>query len=171
MASSRQFAAPFFTSFLLAASFSACTPNSISLTSSPAPTPADSTPTTVPAAICIPTIDDGLSPSYKAGSPPRTSVGQGHILTGIVRSSQDCSPISNAQVELWPEYRGQGHPDEARSTVVTDGLGNYSFECDPPEHIHMRISAAGFVTIAQNSYHPEGQPKGTFDIVLEPEQG
>jgi protocatechuate 3,4-dioxygenase beta subunit len=122
-------------------------------------------------AICIPTIDDGLSPSYEAGSPLRTSVGQGHILTGTVRSSRDCSPISNARVELWPEYLGQGHPDEARSTVVTDSLGNYSFESNPPEHIHMRISAAGFVTIAQNSYHPEGQPEGTFDIVLVPERG
>jgi hypothetical protein len=33
----------------------------------------------------------------------------------------------------------------------------------------MRVSAPGFITIAQNSYHPEGQAQGTFDVVLAPE--
>jgi protocatechuate 3,4-dioxygenase beta subunit len=78
-------------------------------------------------------------------------------------------PIANARVELWPEYAGQGHPDEARSTVITDSDGRYSFECNLPEHIHMRISAAGYRTLAQNSYHPNGQAEGIFDIVLAPE--
>ncbi len=33
----------------------------------------------------------------------------------------------------------------------------------------MRISAPGYMTIAQNSYHPEGKTEGTFDVVLAPE--
>jgi protocatechuate 3,4-dioxygenase beta subunit len=101
--------------------------------------------------------------------PVRSSVGSGHVLSGVVRSSSDCAPIANAMLELWPEIEGQGHPDEQRATVFTDSQGRYSFECDMPEHIHMRISAPGYRTIGQNSYHPNGQAEGTFDIVLEPE--
>jgi len=120
-------------------------------------------------ATCTPTLDDGLSPSYRAGAPVRGSVGSGHVLTGVVRSSADCAPIANAKLEFWPEYEGAGHPDDARATFFTDQDGRYRFECDPPEHIHMRISAPGYRTLAQNSYHPAGAAEGVFDIVLVPE--
>jgi protocatechuate 3,4-dioxygenase beta subunit len=122
-----------------------------------------------PSMTCTPTMDDGLSPSYKPDAPVRAIVGQGHVLTGVVRSSRDCAPVANAQLELWPEIAGQGHPDEARATIFTDSEGRYRFECAMPEHIHMRISAPGFRTLAQNSYHPDGAAEGTFDIVLVPE--
>jgi len=116
-----------------------------------------------------PTLDDGLSPSYESGAPTRSIVGTGHVLTGRVVSRRDGSPIRGATLELWPEYEGRGHPDEARATVVTDMSGRYRFQCDPPEHIHMRITAAGYAGIAQNSYHPDGRAEGTFDVVLRPE--
>jgi len=165
--------------FLLGAAMSGCgngpTP-SVQRSQPPSPsqivdlTLSAATPTTAgPARGCIPTLDDGLSPSYRSGTPVRSAVGHGHVLTGTVRSSRDCTPIANAQLELWPEYPGQGHFDEARATVFTDSAGQYRFECDPPDHIHMRISAPGYITVAQNSYHPEGQAEGTFDVVLAPE--
>lgn len=124
--------------------------------------------TTTPPAIeaLTPTIDDGVSPSYKPDAPVRESVGSGHVLTGTVRSSVDGSPIERARVELWPEYAGKGHPDEARATVFTDARGRYRFECDPPEHIHVRVSAPGYTAIGINSYHPEGASSGTMDVVL-----
>ena len=96
-------------------------------------------------------------------------VGQGHILTGVVLSSETCEPIANAKLEFWPEEAGLGHPASSRATFFTDQNGNYRFECNPPEHIHMRISAHGYRTIGVNSYHPEGQAQGTFEVVLEPE--
>jgi len=114
-------------------------------------------------------MDDGVSPSYKPDAAVRSIVGKGHVLTGVVLSSIDCLPIQHAKLELWPEYEGLGHPDEARVTIYTDLDGRYSFECDLPDHIHMRISAPGFITIGQNSYHPNGEPQGIFDIVLKPE--
>lgn len=132
-------------------------------------TPNASVPTVTAGALaltCKLTLDDGLSPSYKPNAPFRSVVGHGHILSGVVLSSRDCKPIANAQIELWTEYAGRGHPDEARATLFTDSLGRYRFECDLPEHIHMRISAPGYIPIAQNSYHPEGQAEGTFNIVL-----
>jgi protocatechuate 3,4-dioxygenase beta subunit len=119
---------------------------------------------------CESTLDDGISPSYKPDAPERSVVGHGHVVTGVVLSSVDCNPIANAKLEFWPEEEGLGHPDSARATFFTDLEGLYRFECNPPEHIHMRISAPGYRTIGVNSYHPEGRQEGTLDLVLEPEQ-
>jgi protocatechuate 3,4-dioxygenase beta subunit len=91
------------------------------------------------------------------------------MITGVVLSSVDCQPIANAKLEFWPEEGGMGHPNSSRAAFFTDSNGHYRFECNPPEHIHMRISAPGYQTIGVNSYHPNGAAEGTFDIVLEPE--
>jgi len=133
------------------------------------PRPGTSTSSTAAPVEREPTVDDGVSPSYRTGSPIRSVVGKGHVLTGVVVSAFDGSPIANAKVELWPEYAGRGHPDDARATVFTDKSGRYRFQCDPPEHIHMRVSADGYVTIGQNNYHPDGRSMGKFDIVLRPD--
>ena len=111
---------------------------------------------------------DALSPSYRPGAPVREVVGQGHVLTGTVRSSRDCAPVAGARVELWPEIAGQGHPDGQRATVVTGADGGYRFQSDPPEHIHMLVSAEGFEPLASNRYHPEGRAAGRFDVLLTP---
>ena len=111
---------------------------------------------------------DTLSPSYRPGAPVREVVGQGHVLTGTVRSSRDCAPVAGARVELWPEIAGKGHPDDQRATVLTGPDGRYRFQSDPPEHIHMLVSADGFEPVASNRYHPEGRAAGRFDVVLPP---
>jgi len=118
---------------------------------------------------CKPTLDDGISPSYKPDAPERTIVGNGHVVTGVVLSSKDCQPIAHAKLEFWPEEGDLGHPDSSRATFFTDQNGQYRFECNMPDHIHMRISAPGYRTIGVNSYHPNGAAGGTFDIVLAPE--
>ena len=139
-----------------------------------APAPAPGTATTPPAAPaaggCTAGYEepDALSPSYRPGAPVRAVVGQGHVLTGTVRSSRDCAPIAGARVELWPEIAGQGHPDDQRATVLTAADGGYRFQSDPPEHIHMLVSAEGFEPVASNRYHPEGQAAGRFDVLLPP---
>jgi Carboxypeptidase regulatory-like domain len=111
---------------------------------------------------------DALSPSYRPGAPVREVVGQGHVLTGTVRSSRDCAPVAGARVELWPEIAGQGHPDGQRATVLTGADGGYRFQSDPPEHIHMLVSAEGFEPVTSNRYHPEGRAAGRFDVLLTP---
>ena len=128
-----------------------------------------STVTVTPSSSCKPTLDDGVSPSYKPDAPDRTIVGTGHVVTGVVLSSVDCQPIANARLEFWPEERDLGHPDSSRATFFTDQNGRYRFECNMPDHIHMRISAPGYRTIGVNSYHPNGAAEGTFNIVLQQE--
>lgn len=129
------------------------------------------TPTLAVAAVpfCKPTFDDGVSPTYKPNTPERTIVGHGRVVTGVVLSGADCKPIAHAKLEFWPEEGNLGHPESARATFYTDQTGHYRFECNMPDHIHMRISAPGYKTIGVNSYHPNGASEGTFDIVLEPE--
>ena len=139
-------------------------------------TPVMATPgqTTTPPTLAAPrscklTLDDGVSPSYKPNTPERSVVGSGHTLTGLVLSSVDCQPIVGAKLEFWPEEGAAGHPDSSRATFFSDSNGQYRFECNPPEHIHMRISAPGYKTIGVNSYHPNGAAEGMLDIVLVPE--
>jgi hypothetical protein len=138
--------------------------------SAPAPAPASTSPAAPAAGGCTAGYEepDALSPSYRPGAPVRAVVGQGHVLTGTVRSSRDCAPIAGARVELWPEIAGQGHPDDQRATVLTAADGGYRFQSDPPEHIHMLVSAEGFEPVASNRYHPEGQAAGRFDVLLAP---
>lgn len=148
----------------------ACTP--ARSTPQPAETvspPPASTATARVSRSCTPTLDDGVSPSYIPDTPERNIVGSGHVLTGLVLSSVDCQPIPNARLEFWPEEAGLGHPESARATFYSDENGRYRFECNLPEHIHMKISAEGYQTIGVNSYHPEGAAEGTLDIVLAPE--
>jgi len=59
-------------------------------------TPIQTTPTNMitESRSCKPTLDDGVSPSYKPDAPERTVVGQGHVVTGVVLSSEDCQPIA-----------------------------------------------------------------------------
>jgi protocatechuate 3,4-dioxygenase beta subunit len=97
-------------------------------------------------------------------------VGHGHVLTGYVLSGKDCLPIANAKLEFWTEEAGLGHPDSARATLFTNANGFYCYESDPPEHIHMRISAGGYRTIGVNSYHPEGAAEGTMNFVIVPQK-
>ena len=138
--------------------------------------PPPATPTTLAAATAAAAgactagdeVADSLSPTYRAGAPVRAVVGRGHVLTGTVRSSVACKPIPGARVELWPEIAGQGHPDGQRATVLTAADGGYRFQSDPPEHIHMLVSATGFEPLASNRYHPEGRASGRLDILLTP---
>lgn len=139
----------------------------------PAPSPSTAAPGPAPAAggsSCAAGYEepDTLSPSYRPGAPVRAVVGTGHVLTGTVRSARDCAPIAGARVELWPEIAGKGHPDDQRATVRTGPDGRYRFQSDPPEHIHMLVSADGFEPVASNRYHPEGRASGRFDVVLAP---
>jgi hypothetical protein len=121
---------------------------------------------------CVATHDDSdLDPGagFQTPAPQRQSVGKGLALSGYVLSSADCKPIPGAKLEMRPEIGGQ-HPDSQRATLFTDPKGQYHFESQFPEHIHMRISAHGFKTILANEYHTTlGRSIDTFDVVLVPD--
>jgi polyisoprenoid-binding protein YceI len=125
---------------------------------------------------CEPTRSDAEGPFYVPGAPERTSVGQGHILSGTVKSSKDCSPIPLARIEVWMAGPNGQYDDEHRATMLSSDLGLYRFESNPPPsyggrppHIHIKVTAEGYRQLTTQYYAELGDTEGTFDLVLVPE--
>jgi protocatechuate 3,4-dioxygenase beta subunit len=124
---------------------------------------------------CAPTAPDGLGPFYTPNAPVRSSVGKGYSLSGVVRSSEGCSPISGARIEFWLAGPDGKYDDDHRATVLSGEAGRYEFESNSPPaygrrppHIHVRVTAAGHETLVTQHYPAEGQRAATFDLVLVP---
>ena len=124
---------------------------------------------------CEPTAADYLGPYYEPDAPLRSSVGKGYKLQGAVVSAADCTPIQNAQIELWLTNPAGSYDDDHRATTFSDDTGTYSFESNfppgysgRPPHIHIRISANGYKTLATQHYPNRENATGEFDIVLVP---
>jgi protocatechuate 3,4-dioxygenase beta subunit len=127
------------------------------------------------AADCPPTRPDMMGPFYKPDAPERASVGQGYLLSGVVKSSSQCKPIAGAKIEFWLTGLDGGYHDDYRATVYADDSGRYGFESNTPKpyygrppHIHIRVSAAGFQTLVTQHYPKPGTGKADFDLVLMP---
>lgn len=126
---------------------------------------------------CMPTAPDMIGPFYKPGAPVRDSVGKGYVLSGTVRSSYDCSPIEQAQIEFWLAGPDGYYDDHHRATVFSGKKGTYRFESDAPPpyagrppHIHIRVSAPGFRILITQHYPVAGTSVATMDLVLIPAQ-
>jgi protocatechuate 3,4-dioxygenase beta subunit len=131
---------------------------------------------TVGAASCAPTAPDQLGPFYQPGAPVRSSVGKGYVMTGTVRSSsRDCSAIPGAVIEFWLAGPDGEYHDEQRATVIAGPRGSFRFESNyppayygRPPHIHLRVSAKGFLTLVTQHYPEPGRRDANFDVVLVP---
>ncbi|MCF6149942.1 MAG: intradiol ring-cleavage dioxygenase [Candidatus Kuenenia sp.] len=125
---------------------------------------------------CKPTPPDALGPFYAPNAPERTSVGKGHILSGVVRSSTDCSPLTGARIEFWLAGPDREYDDDHRATILSDKDGAYKFESNfpppyrgRPSHIHIKTTAKDYRTLVTQYYPAKGQTEGKFDLVLIPE--
>src|SRR5438093_7772003 len=65
---------------------------------------------------------------YKPNAPVRSSVGHGHVLRGVVKSSADCSPFAGVRMEFWLANPADYFDDGHRATVITENSGAYTFE-------------------------------------------
>jgi protocatechuate 3,4-dioxygenase beta subunit len=122
---------------------------------------------------CPPTPTDALGPFYQPNAPVRASVGQGYVLSGVVKSAKDCAPLAGARIEFWLAGPSGDYDDEHRATVLADQAGAYRFESNyPPKysfrppHIHLKVSAPGFKTLVTQHYPKKGQGQASFDLVL-----
>jgi len=126
---------------------------------------------------CAPTQADQLGPFYKTGAPERSVVGTGYILTGTVKSSRDCAPVHNAKIEFWLTGPDGNYGDAYRATLYSDKAGSYRFESNKPKpyfgrppHIHVRVSADGFMVLVTQHYPDPNMRRDVFDLVLVPVQ-
>jgi len=125
---------------------------------------------------CSPSAPDALGPFYTPGAPVRNQVGQGYVLQGVVRSSEDCQPIPGAQLEFWLAGPDGEYADAYRATTFAGEDGSYRFESHPPPpysgrppHIHILASAPGYQALVTQHYPREGDGQADFDLVLAPE--
>jgi protocatechuate 3,4-dioxygenase beta subunit len=124
---------------------------------------------------CVPTPEDSLGPFYTPNAPSRSSIGEGYVLSGTVKSARDCSTVSGAKIELWLAGPDGRYDDEHRAVVLSAASGEYSFESNvPPKysfrppHIHIRVTAENFKLLVTQHYPIEGSSEGNFPLVLKP---
>ncbi len=124
---------------------------------------------------CPPTAPDMLGPFYKPAAPVRSTVGKGYVLSGVVRSSKDCSPVKGAGIEFWMAGPDGNYDDAHRATLFADDSGGYRFESNVPvpysgrpPHIHIKVSAKGFQTLVTQHYPEKGKNSSAADLVLVP---
>ncbi len=126
---------------------------------------------------CPLTAGDGADPFYTPNAPVRSHVGSGFVLTGVVRSGIDCTPMSGARVEFWLRRPDGQYDDAHRGIAITDGKGRYRIESNFPgggdagfqPHIHLRVAVPGYRALTTIYFPEAGTAAGPFDLVLEPE--
>ncbi len=124
---------------------------------------------------CAPTFNDGAGPFGRGAPPIRARIGTGHVLTGIILST-DCRPLGGARIHLWQANR-RGEYTRARSaTVIADRNGRFRFEGPRPvsyegrpPHIHLRVVASDHELLYARYVPAPGARGGTIRLVLEPE--
>jgi protocatechuate 3,4-dioxygenase beta subunit len=126
---------------------------------------------------CPPTLDDGAGPFGRGAPPRRSKIGTGHVLTGVVLSSVDCSPLAGARIHLWQANRRGQYVRAGSATVVTDRAGRFRFEGPRPvayegrpPHIHLRVIAAEHELLFTRYVPRAGAKRGFVRLVLVPQR-
>ena len=126
------------------------------------------------AARCAPTLDDGAGPFGRGAPPLRSKIGTGHVLTGVILST-DCRPVAGARVHLWQANRRGVYTLAGSGTVIANRFGRFRFEGPPPvsyegrpPHIHLRIVARGHEVLLTRYVRAPGARTGFVRVVLRP---
>jgi catechol 1,2-dioxygenase len=129
------------------------------------------------AGTCSPTKWDEIGPFYRPNAPVRSSIGKGYLLSGTVRSADNCRPLHNARIEIWQAGPDGTYDDAHRATVFSDRTGRYRLQTSMPPpygrrppHIHILVDAKGFEGLITQHYPKKGKKSAAFDLVLEPEK-
>ncbi|HZR95169.1 MAG TPA: hypothetical protein VFA56_05710 [Gaiellaceae bacterium] len=125
------------------------------------------------AATCTPTQNFGGGPDR---SPPlRAKIGTGHVLMGVVLSPS-CKPIAGARVSFWQSNAQGIYKPSGSGAVVTSRSGRFRFEGPRPTgyggqagHIHIKVEAAGYVTLFTEYFPPARARSGSIRLVLAPD--
>ena len=72
----------------------------------------------------------GGTNNYIPNAPERASLGEGFIITGLVRSARGCRPLDDVRIQVWLATETGGEQDN-RASVRTDENGYYRIETAP----------------------------------------
>lgn len=72
----------------------------------------------------------GGTNNFIPDAPLRASLGEGFLITGLVRSAAGCRPLPGVRVQVWLATRTGGETDN-RASVRTGPDGRYRIETDP----------------------------------------
>jgi protocatechuate 3,4-dioxygenase beta subunit len=125
---------------------------------------------------CTLTPWDEIGPFYRPNAPVRNTIGKGYVLSGTVRSADDCRPLPNIRIEVWQTGPGGQYDVDHRATLFSDQNGRYRLEtsfpppyASRPSHIHILVDAKGFEGLVTQHYPKKGSGGATFDLVIVPE--
>jgi hypothetical protein len=96
----------------------------------PAPEPGRGRPASrkAPRRDCEPTESNpGGTNNYIPDAPRSESLGQGFVITGLVRSARGCRPLPDVRVQVWLATE-TGSEQDNRASVNTDENGRYRME-------------------------------------------
>jgi hypothetical protein len=89
------------------------------------------TATPRPARRCEPTESNpGGTNNYIPDAPRLTTLGEGFIITGLVRAARGCRPLPGVRIQVWLATETGGEQDN-RASVWTDSNGRYRIETAP----------------------------------------
>jgi hypothetical protein len=124
---------------------------------------------------CPATPSDALGPFYKPDAPVRSKIGTGYVLTGTVRDTTTCLPVTGAQIEAWQVNEQAEYSDDKRATLFSNKQGGYRLDSNRPlpyagrpPHIHMRVSAPGYQPLVTQHYPVDGESAAEFALNLQP---
>jgi hypothetical protein len=109
--------------------------------------------------------------------PERAQVGEGFVLSGIVRDTATCLPIANAQVAFWMTNEDGVYEESGEGVLHTNAQGRYRLESGIPgqydnvtPHIHLAVSAPGYdMAVTEFLFQQADIESGTVDVNLAPE--
>ena len=92
---------------------------------------ATATATPAPERRCEPTESNpGGTNNYIPDAPELASLGEGFIITGLVRAARGCRPLPGVRIQVWLATETGGEQDN-RASVRTDENGGYRIETAP----------------------------------------
>ena len=125
---------------------------------------------------CTPTRPDALGPFHTPNAPERSTTGRGFTISGTVRSTSGCTPLSGARIEWWSANGRGDYDDEHRAIQASAADGRFRYETDfpgrypgRPPHVHVRVSASGHRPLVTQVYPRPGQMAAQVDFVLIPD--
>lgn len=124
---------------------------------------------------CIATRGEPAGDANITEAPIRSKVGEGFVLSGLVRDVTTCLPVEGARITFWWADE-RGNYDEAhRATIITGEDGLYQLETNrpggygPEPHIHMVVRAAGFDRLVSTFVLTETDVEsGVYNLTLVP---